>query len=241
MRRAERPRAGQPTAAQRPRDRLHHRDLQRLGGIERGQDTGQAGCHQRLARAGRPDHQQVVTAGRRDLQRALGRLLPLYLAQVGTTGRLVRFAGLRRGQQTMSLQMVEQRQQVGRGDHLDRAGPGRLRPLRRRADQALALLRRMQRGEQHARRGRDARVQPELADHDIVGQRLNIDDAHRAEQRERDRQVEMRAFLGEVGGRQVHRDPLGRHRQAHGRDRAAHPLAALAHRLVAQPYDIERG
>ncbi len=36
----------------------------------------------RLARSGRPDHQDVVTAGRRDLERALGLLLSFDLAEI---------------------------------------------------------------------------------------------------------------------------------------------------------------
>ena len=98
---------------------------------------------------------------------------------------------------------------------------------------------RVQRGEQHARRGGDAAVEAEFADHDIGRQRFGIDDPHRAEQRERDRQVVMRAFLGQVGGRQVDRDELGRQREADRGDRGAHPLAAFADRLVGQADDDE--
>ncbi len=38
--------------------------------------------------------------------------------------------------------------------------------------------------QQHAGRGGDARIQPQLADHDIMGQRLRIDHPHRPEQGE---------------------------------------------------------
>ena len=49
----------------------------------------------------------------------------------------------------------------------------------------------------------------------------------------------MRTFLGQVGGRQVHRDALEGQRQADGRKCGAHPLAAFRHRLVGQAHDIE--
>ena len=49
----------------------------------------------------------------------------------------------------------------------------------------------------------------------------------------------MRAFLGQVGGRQVDRDPLGRQRQADRGQRGADPLAAFGHRLVGQADDDE--
>src|SRR3546814_11177533 len=61
-------------------------------------------------------------------------------------------------------------------------------------------------------------------------QRLRIDHPHRTEQRERDRQVVMRALLGQVGGRQIDRDPLGRQREADGGERRATPLAAFGDR-----------
>ena len=43
-----------------------------------------------------------------------------------------------------------------------------------------------------------------------------------------------RAFLHQVGGRQVADDALRRQREADGGERAAYPLAALAHGLVGQ-------
>ncbi len=87
MRAAERARADQPATWQFPRDARHHRDLERLGRRQIGQDAGQAGGEQRFARARRPDHQQVVAAGRRDLERALGDLLPLDLPEIGAGAR----------------------------------------------------------------------------------------------------------------------------------------------------------
>ena len=52
-------------------------------GVERRQDAGQARRQHRLARSGRPAHQQVVPPRRGDLQRALGALLALDLARSG--------------------------------------------------------------------------------------------------------------------------------------------------------------
>ena len=44
----------------------------------------------------------------------------------------------------------------------------------------------------------------------------------------------MAALLGQVGGREVDDQPLGRQGEAQPREGGAHPLAALGHRLVAQ-------
>ena len=99
----------------------------------------------------------------------------------------------------------------------------------------------MKRGEQHARRRRDPPVEAELADRDIMRQAFGIGRPDRRQQAKRDRQVEMRAFLGQVGGRQVDRDPLGRKRKADRAERRADPLAAFGDRLVGQADDDERG
>ena len=73
-----------------PGQRLDHGNLQRLARIQRRQQAGQALRQHRLARAGRADHQQIVSAGGGDLQRALGAFLALHVAQVGRGAR--RFA-----------------------------------------------------------------------------------------------------------------------------------------------------
>ena len=44
----------------------------------------------------------------------------------------------------------------------------------------------------------------------------------------------MAAFLGQIGGREIDRDPARRQRQPRGDQRRAHPLAGLRHRLVGQ-------
>ncbi len=238
VRRTIRPGTRQPSAGQRARDACHHRHFERLGGIERRQDAGQARRHQRFARSRRPDHQQIVRPRRGDLERALGGFLALDLAQIGSRRRHLDRAGLRRGEQAVALEMIDQRQDVGRRDD-PLPAPRRFRALRRRADQPEPALGRVQRGEQHAGRRRDSRVEAQFADDEIVGERLGIDHAHRGEQTERDRQVEMRAFLGQIGGREIDHDPLGRQREPHRRDRPAHALAALANRLVAEPDHVE--
>ena len=47
----------------------------------------------------------------------------------------------------------------------------------------------------------------------------------------------MAAFLGQVGGREIDRDPPRRQRQPRGDQRRTHPLASLGHRLVGQADD----
>ena len=87
VRAAERAGAADPAFLQRAGDRGDHRHFERLGRGQLGQDAGQARGEQALARARRPDHQQVVPARRGDLERALGGLLPLDLLEVGPARR----------------------------------------------------------------------------------------------------------------------------------------------------------
>ena len=87
MRRPERPAVGQRAAGERAGDRMDHRHFEKLARPERRQDRGQALRQHGLPRTRRPDHQEIVAAGRSDLQRALGALLALDVAQVGQVAR----------------------------------------------------------------------------------------------------------------------------------------------------------
>ena len=59
-------------------------------GEQRRQDRGKARGEHRLAGARRPDHQEIVPAGGRHLEHALGALLPLDVGEVGERARLAR-------------------------------------------------------------------------------------------------------------------------------------------------------
>jgi hypothetical protein len=96
-------------------------------------------------------------------------------------------------------------------------------------------------GQQHAGRRRDARIKAKLADDEVAGQGLTVDRAHRGEQAERDRQIVMRAFLGQICGREIDRDALRRQRQADRGERGVNPLAAFVDRLVRQSDHQEFG
>ena len=82
VRRAER-RPYRPAAAPREqaRDRVDPRHLERLVAVERRQDARQPAREHRLAGSGRPGEQQIVPAGRRDLQRAARSLLAADVAR----------------------------------------------------------------------------------------------------------------------------------------------------------------
>ena len=165
MRAAKRPPLGQAPVVQQAGDAGDRAHVQDLGRIERGQEPGQARREHRLARARRADQQQVVRAGRGDLERALGGLLPLDVGQLGVVRRMLGQTRDRRAQHLRAVEVVDQREQARRRQDLDVAAqPGGLAAARRRADQAELARRGGDRGRQHARDAQNRAIQRQLAE-----------------------------------------------------------------------------
>lgn len=236
---AEGPLPRDRAAAEQPRHAVNHADLQRLARRQRRQDAGQPLRQHRLAGARRADHEEVVISSRGDLERALGRLLALDVGEVGGRRLGAALRRLGRGQNLQTLEMVDQREQARRRQDLDLAGPGGLAAGRRRADQAQPRGMRADGGRQHPRDRRDRAVERQLAQRCIAAHLLARQHLHRDQQAERDRQVEVAAFLLHVGRREVHRDPFRRQAEAERAQGRPHPLAALADRLVGKADDRE--
>ena len=90
MRGTKRPAVGQRAAFNFPCDGSDHRHFQELGWRQRRQDRRQSRCQHRLAGAGRADHQQVVSTGGGDFERALGALLTLDVGEIERACRRAR-------------------------------------------------------------------------------------------------------------------------------------------------------
>src|SRR5215469_7319131 len=84
-----------------------------------------------------------------DLERTLGAFLSLHVAKVKPSRAGGGKARLRRRQELGSLEMVDDGQQIWRGNDLDLASPGCLATARGRADDAAAPGCRGQCREQH--------------------------------------------------------------------------------------------
>jgi len=82
MRRPKRPSRGQRAVADFAGDRSDHRDFQQLRRRKHRQDRRQLRRQHRIPGAGRTDHQQMMPAGRRDLQRASGAFPALDVTRV---------------------------------------------------------------------------------------------------------------------------------------------------------------
>ena len=195
--------------------------------------------------------EQIVAAGGRDLEHALGCLLALDLGEVGVVRAVLLHQGLRRRQGLLAAQMVDQGKQrrrrddarrrkagaVGSGAGLVRgleAAPRGLAPANRRADHAATRCPGSDRRGQDAGHAHQRAIEGQLAENDVALDALAGDHAQRGEQADGDRQVVMAAFLGEIGGREVDRDALRRQREPERTERRPHPLPAFAHRLVGQ-------
>jgi hypothetical protein len=181
-----------------------------------------------------------MPAGRGDFERPLGALLALDVLQIEPGGARRRQLRLGRRQQLGALEMVDDRQEARRRDDLNIAGPGRLAAAIGRADDAAVARGGGERGEQHSGDPGQRAVERDLAQGDVAKELVLRQHLHFGEEPQRDRQVEMAAFLQHVGRREIDRDVPRRQRQAeHGQGRA-HPLARLGDRLVRQPDDGER-
>ena len=173
---------------------------------------------------------------------ALGALHALHVGRSGPRGRRPPRRRLRRGQHLGAAEMVDQRQQVGRRQHLDPPGPGRLAALAGRADQPQVAGRGADRRRQHAgdrveravqrqvRPARRSRPSPRAAAHPSPPARASAIG----------RSKWLPSFSRSAGARLISTRFGGSDRPMRGQ-RGAHPFAALAHRLVGQADQQEGG
>jgi len=113
--------------------------------------TGNSLGEQGFTGTRRADHQQIVPARCRDLQRAFGSLLSFHLLEVSDRHGPLYLAARRLRQGLRALQVIEQADQIGGGQHGYAACPTRFGTLRGRADQPCFALAGVQGGQQYAR------------------------------------------------------------------------------------------
>ncbi len=126
----------QPAAVQ-PRDAVHPRHLERLGPRHRRQDRRQPPRQHRLAGPGWSLQQQIVPAGRGDLQRLQRNPVTAHVRQIGLRRNLRRRCHRSRGcrWQTPTGDGVDRRPQATDRQHPESVDQRRLAPLRCRHDQ----------------------------------------------------------------------------------------------------------
>src|SRR5688500_10771262 len=209
--------------------------------LVQGREDGLEGVREeRLPGPWRTDHQQVVPARRRDLECALRRLLPDDVGEIHLPAGCSRGLWRDRGRASrVTLEMVDGTSQRRDPDRLSPTGRGfrGVRGRDERRDDASTCG--ATHTGQHATHAADRSIERELPDAELgdVDRELTA----RAEDAERDREVESRAFLTALRGREVHRDPTERELEPAVSDRRAHPLARLAHGGVGEADDVEAG
>ena len=183
--------------------------------VRSGQQAGQPGRQHRLARSGRPEHQEVVPARGGDDERLDPLRVPDDLAQVeaGDVLALHRRTGYRVDVDGLELGAVPDRErpEARHGDHLDAVDEARLRLARAGDDDSgPARTHRRADGGQHAGHRTQTAVEAQLAEEHRVADRLPHDRAGGAEHRDGDPEVEAGAVLRHRGRGEVHREVSGR-------------------------------
>ena len=173
-----------------------------------------------------------MTSRGRDFQGAFGAFLTFDITQVMLAGALRDFARCGRGQRGLAGIMPHHRTEAGGRDHLRIADPSRFGTRGSGAQQATPVFRRSHRRRQRADHGDQAPVQRQFAQGDGALDDIIRQDIDRPQQGQRDRQVEMAAFFGQVGRAEVDRDPFRGKRDMHRGQGGAHTVARLADRLV---------
>jgi site-specific DNA recombinase len=176
----------------------------------------------------RAQQQDVVAAGRGDLQCALGVRLPAHVGQIQIFGRSGRRRRRRRHGWSLAIEQRDGITEGGRTDHLDAAHSGRFRCVVAGDEQrANALSATGEADREGTADPLDLTVERQLADNGDFAGPLLADEPDGGQDSQRDRQVERGAFLAEIGGSEAHRDPLVRHAVSRVPDGRAHALAAF--------------
>ncbi len=100
---------------------------------------------------------------------------------------------------------------------------------------------RFERDRQHALDRADRAIERELADKTETVERVALDFFRGRDHAERDRQIEARAFLFDIGRREIDRGPPARPKIAAVADRGRDPIAAFLHRRIRQSDDHDVG
>jgi hypothetical protein len=242
---------------------MDHGNFQGLFSREVGEEPRQALRQHRLAGARRPDYQEMVGAGGRDLQRLAAESLALHVSQIGHARRGTRRERLRCvAPHDPAFEGADHLLQVGGSPHLQPADQESLACTFGRHDHSARRARAWAPGcREGPRSWRNAgnllakgpyegqntwnlpkrAVEPELSDERDIGEGLGVQLPRSCQQADRHGQVEPGASLSEARRRQIYRDPLLRPPEPARDERGADAVARLPAGCVRQSYDVEAG
>jgi hypothetical protein len=185
-----------------------------------------------------------VRSGRGNLERALRGRLAAHVGEVGRAGvERTREWRLGRGRERpLAAQVGDGVVERGHRDDGQAAERRALHGVLGRQEQLahVEAPRELGEGERAAHRPQRA-VEPQLAAEEPAGDELRREVVVRDEQRHGDGEVEVVAFLAQVGRRETDDDRSRRQVVTAVPDGAAHALAALAHGGVGQAHELEPG
>ena len=188
-------------------DRVDPGDLERCLGVERRQDAGQSSREHRLADPRRPGEEEVVPARGGDLQHAPGSTLSTHVPEIGRLGNGRGPRGQRLWWSALAAEVRHRLDQVVDRDGFD-AGERYLGAGLGGADETGGAVAARSLGrDERSGDGTEPAVEGELSDRGVPCQRSLRKLARRGEDGERDRKIESRALLPQIGGREVDRDP----------------------------------
>ena len=182
-----------------------------------------------------------MATGRRDFERPLGAFLAFHIRKIGKQARLLRPRGLGRGEHLAALEMIDQRQQCARRQHIEIPGPGGFRANLFRTDDANPARDRPEGRGQYPGDFRQLPVQRQFAKHQISGDFLRRKHPHLHQDPDGDRQIVVTAFLDDVGRGKIDGDALWRQGKTKRTQRRPDPVLALVHGLGRKADDGKGG
>ena len=243
VRRAERTPHSELAATQQAARASHAQDLHRVGAGQRWQNRWESAGRERLPGARRPDDEQAVPAGRRDLQRIAKVRLTAEIGEV-RAGRSravqaqldwLRSRGLLVGPEPLELLEPLER------DHPQTLDQRSLGPVgHRHHDRSDAELSRLLGHRERARHPPNRPVERQLPREHHPVELLGAKLLGRGKEPGGDRQVEAGAGLGQIRWSEVRRDPMLGIVEAGVLDRRAHALARLPDGGIGQANERER-
>ena len=222
------------------------RDLQRLFKAHIRQNGGDATREQCLARARRPNEQYIVPARGGNFQRAFGGLLALDVHEIRARRALGHelIVGNRnqRLNGTLAGKMRHHLFQVPGGKDGDSIHTAYLHGVRLRKHNGAQPQRASgQHHWQHAAHRLNGPIERKLAHKRHAHERRAGDIALAGQEANRNGQIETRAFLFPIGGREIDRDALLGHFIAAVQNGRLYALAGFTHGGIRQAHDFERG
>ncbi len=158
-----------------------------------------------------------------------------------TAGRSITSPALGGRDRRLSGEMAHHLVERGGCEDLRGPDPGRFGPRAAGAEERAILFGGRDRGRQGACHRHEAPVERQFSDGEDPLDLFGGHDLERGQKCQRDGEIEVRAFLGQIGRREVHRDPARGQGDGHGGERRPHRSRASETALSGRPTMAKAG